>query len=51
MIYTRGSKDDFDNYAALTGDEGWSWNALQPYFKKVRVVQHSPASYTTNAVY
>ncbi|OJT05516.1 Pyranose dehydrogenase 3, partial [Trametes pubescens] len=35
MIYTRGSKDDFDNYAALTGDEGWSWNALQPYFKKL----------------
>lgn len=35
MIYTRGSKDDFDNYAALTGDDGWSWDALQPYFKKV----------------
>lgn len=43
MIYTRGSKDDFDNYAALTGDEGWSWNALQPYFKKVCVLRCSPA--------
>ncbi|OJT02279.1 Pyranose dehydrogenase 1 [Trametes pubescens] len=35
MIYTRGSKDDFDNYAALTGDDGWSWDALQPYFSKL----------------
>ncbi|EIW53711.1 alcohol oxidase [Trametes versicolor FP-101664 SS1] len=34
MIYTRGSKDDFNNYAALSGDD-WSWDALQPYFKKL----------------
>lgn len=39
MIYTRGSKDDFDNYATLTGDAGWSWNALQPYFKKVCIIR------------
>ncbi|KAJ7489550.1 pyranose dehydrogenase [Mycena latifolia] len=34
MYYTRGSRDDFDRYAALTGDEGWSWNRLLPYFFK-----------------
>lgn len=34
MVYTRGSKENWDTYADLTGDEGWSWNALLPYFKK-----------------
>ncbi|KAJ6535918.1 hypothetical protein DFH09DRAFT_97703 [Mycena vulgaris] len=34
MVYTRGSADDFNRYAALTGDPGWSWNALLPYFFK-----------------
>ncbi|KAF7342543.1 GMC oxidoreductase [Mycena sanguinolenta] len=34
MVYTRGSKDDFDRYAHLTGDPGWSWNRIFPYFLK-----------------
>ncbi|KAJ7822434.1 aryl-alcohol-oxidase from pleurotus Eryingii [Mycena leptocephala] len=34
MFYTRGSRDDFDRYAALTDDVGWSWNRLLPYFFK-----------------
>ncbi|KAJ7176496.1 pyranose dehydrogenase [Mycena filopes] len=34
MYYTRGTKNDFDRYAALTADEGWSWNRLLPYFFK-----------------
>ncbi|KAJ7599861.1 hypothetical protein C8J56DRAFT_2449 [Mycena floridula] len=34
MAYTRGSADDFDRYAALTGDNGWSWDSLQPYMRK-----------------
>ncbi|KAJ3511702.1 hypothetical protein NLJ89_g3945 [Agrocybe chaxingu] len=34
MIYTRGSKADFDRYANFTGDEGWSWDNMLPYFKK-----------------
>lgn len=34
MIYTRGSSDDYDRYAQISGDSGWSWNSLQPYFKK-----------------
>ena len=36
MIYSRGSSDDFDRYANITGDKGLSWNALQPYIHKVR---------------
>ncbi|KAJ7653282.1 pyranose dehydrogenase [Mycena polygramma] len=34
MVYTRGSAEDYDRYAAVTGDEGWSWNRLLPYFFK-----------------
>ncbi|KAJ7198790.1 pyranose dehydrogenase [Mycena pura] len=34
MIYTRGSRDDFDRYAKLTGDAGWSWDQILPYFLK-----------------
>ncbi|KAF7319801.1 hypothetical protein MKEN_00762700 [Mycena kentingensis (nom. inval.)] len=34
MLYTRGSRDDWDNYARLSGDEGWSWDRIFPYFLK-----------------
>ncbi|KAG7095923.1 hypothetical protein E1B28_006607 [Marasmius oreades] len=26
--------DDYDAYARITGDPGWSWKALLPYFLK-----------------
>ncbi|KAJ7489582.1 aryl-alcohol oxidase [Mycena latifolia] len=34
MFYTRGTIDDFNRYAELTGDPGWSWNQIFPYFLK-----------------
>ncbi|KAL0579596.1 hypothetical protein V5O48_002434 [Marasmius crinis-equi] len=34
MVYTRGSSEDWDRYAAVTGDEGWSWDQIQPYIRK-----------------
>ncbi|KAJ7130850.1 alcohol oxidase [Mycena crocata] len=34
MVYTRGSKDDFDRFARITEDEGWSWDNLVPYMHK-----------------
>ncbi|KAF5392191.1 hypothetical protein D9757_001527 [Collybiopsis confluens] len=34
MFYTRGSADDYDRFAAVTGDAGWSWDNLQPYLAK-----------------
>ncbi|KAJ7628606.1 aryl-alcohol-oxidase from pleurotus Eryingii [Roridomyces roridus] len=34
MGYVRGSKDDYDRYAAVSGDPGWGWDAMQPYFRK-----------------
>ena len=38
MVWTRSSRDDFDRYASFSGDEGWSWDAVEPYFKKVNRV-------------
>ncbi|KAJ7644922.1 aryl-alcohol-oxidase from pleurotus Eryingii [Roridomyces roridus] len=34
MWYTRGSAEDFDRFAAATGDKGWSWDEMLPYFLK-----------------
>ncbi|KAG6907818.1 hypothetical protein DXG01_007300 [Tephrocybe rancida] len=34
LMYTRGSAEDYDAFAKISGDSGWSWNKLQPYFKK-----------------
>ncbi|KAF7431008.1 hypothetical protein PC9H_006723 [Pleurotus ostreatus] len=34
MFYTRGSSDDFDRYAEVTGDSGWTWNNVQTYFRR-----------------
>ncbi len=33
MIYIRGQKEDYDNWADL-GNDGWSWQDVLPYFKK-----------------
>ncbi|OBZ73035.1 Pyranose dehydrogenase 1 [Grifola frondosa] len=35
MVWTRGSQDDFNRYAAVSGDSGWSWESLQPYWQKI----------------
>ncbi|KAF6749239.1 hypothetical protein DFP72DRAFT_1142742 [Ephemerocybe angulata] len=34
MVYTRGSKDDYDNWGRVTGDRRWGWEALQPYIRR-----------------
>jgi len=34
MIYTRGQREDYDDWAALPGCEGWSYDDLLPYFKR-----------------
>ena len=39
MIYMRGQKRDYDEWAAL-GNRGWSWDEVLPYFIRVEDYQH-----------
>ena len=32
MVYTRGSKDDFDSYADLVKNPIWSWKSVEEYW-------------------
>ncbi|MDM0026750.1 GMC family oxidoreductase [Variovorax saccharolyticus] len=34
MIYMRGQSRDYENWAALTGDDTWRWSNVLPAFKK-----------------
>lgn len=34
LVFNRGSKSDYDGWETL-GNEGWNWESLLPYFKKV----------------
>jgi len=34
MIYMRGQREDYDGWADLTGDAGWCWEQVLPYFKR-----------------
>lgn len=35
MLYLRGQKRDYNEWAKLTGDEGWAWQNVFPAFKHV----------------
>uniref|UniRef100_A0A0W0FNW9 Glucose-methanol-choline oxidoreductase N-terminal domain-containing protein n=1 Tax=Moniliophthora roreri TaxID=221103 RepID=A0A0W0FNW9_MONRR len=48
LLYSRGTADDFDRYANVTGDSGWSWEAIQPYiFKNEKLVLPADGHNTT----
>ena len=34
MIYMRGQREDYDGWAAITGDADWSWDHVLPVFKQ-----------------
>ena len=34
MLYMRGQKRDYDEWAALTGDDGWCWERVLPVFRR-----------------
>jgi choline dehydrogenase len=34
MVYMRGQKRDYDEWAALTGDSSWRWDSVLPVFRK-----------------
>jgi hypothetical protein len=35
MAYMRGTSEDWDRYARVSGDPGWSWDRMQKYFLRV----------------
>ncbi|KAF8170787.1 aryl-alcohol oxidase-like protein [Pholiota molesta] len=42
MYYTRGSSDDFDRLARVSGGSGWSWNNIFPFI--LRNEKHVPSA-------
>ena len=34
MVYMRGQRRDYDEWARLSGDSSWSWNSVLPVFMK-----------------
>ncbi|CAB3838714.1 GMC family oxidoreductase N-terminal domain-containing protein [Achromobacter mucicolens] len=34
MIYMRGQRQDYEDWAALSGDAAWSWDQVLPVFKR-----------------
>ncbi len=34
MIYMRGQREDYDEWARVTGDASWSWDAVLPVFMR-----------------
>ncbi|OBZ73918.1 Pyranose dehydrogenase 1, partial [Grifola frondosa] len=47
-IWTRGSEDDYNRYAEVSGDEGWSWNEMLPYMKKSETLVTSTDNHNTS---
>jgi choline dehydrogenase-like flavoprotein len=39
MMYVRGSLQDYDDWAALTNDKGWSAEVMKQYMRKHQVRQ------------
>ena len=38
MIYIRGQKEDYDEWANL-GNDGWAWKDVLPFLKKLRIMK------------
>jgi choline dehydrogenase len=43
MVYMRGQRQDYDDWAALPGCDGWSYESLLPYFKRSENFDAGPA--------
>ncbi|KAL4933704.1 GMC family oxidoreductase [Aspergillus undulatus] len=38
MVYHRGTKDTYDQWADIAGDSSWEWDSVLPHFKKSATV-------------
>ncbi|KAL4966655.1 GMC family oxidoreductase [Aspergillus stella-maris] len=45
MVYQRGTKGVYNEWADITGDDSWTWDSVLPYFKKS--VTLTPANATS----
>ncbi|MFW2390495.1 MAG: GMC family oxidoreductase [Polyangiales bacterium] len=44
MLYMRGQRQDYDDWGALPGCDGWSYANILPYFKKSENYEPGPAN-------
>ena len=49
MMYVRGSDADFDDWAAITGDESWGSAAMKQYMRKHQKLEPIEDTVTTRA--
>ncbi|KAF5386554.1 hypothetical protein D9615_001729 [Tricholomella constricta] len=51
MFYTRGSAEDYDRYAEVTGDAGWSWKGIQKYIRRNEIFNPPADHHNTSGQY
>ncbi|KAJ3520042.1 hypothetical protein NMY22_g12921 [Coprinellus aureogranulatus] len=51
MIYNRGAAADYDLWANITGDSGWSWASIKKYFVKNERIVPSADGHDTHGQY
>jgi len=44
MVYMRGQRQDYDDWGALPGCQGWSYKNMLPYFKRSENFEPGPAN-------
>jgi choline dehydrogenase-like flavoprotein len=46
MMYVRGSDQDYDDWAIITGDESWSSKNMKPYMRKHQTLEPIEEGFT-----
>ncbi|TFK24117.1 glucose dehydrogenase short protein [Coprinopsis marcescibilis] len=50
MFYTRGSSSDYDRWATVTGDPGWSWRWTKPADNHDTMGQYDPRAHSKTGI-